>query len=205
MDDRWLEGTWVGFEDKSSEHIVVVANGGPALRVRTVKARPDSERWSSKAISNIKATVTTPNPKDDEQDAPMPERETMGMEGEVEPSGAELPEAPVQQRETRRREFKIGDRLLDKYKFTEGCEGCEAKKAGRAGKPHSSVCRQRIEERMRQDGSEERVLEERNRRIVGESRVAEEVVREERSEDASAPVEEEVMVEESPMQEDEAG
>ena len=47
---NWIEGTWVGFDNRTHEHIVVALHGGPALRIRTVRARPASERWSLKAI-----------------------------------------------------------------------------------------------------------------------------------------------------------
>ena len=47
---NWIEGTWVGFNSRSNEHVIVLPGGGPAMRVRTVRARPSSERWSAKAI-----------------------------------------------------------------------------------------------------------------------------------------------------------
>ena len=42
------DATWVGYNDKSNEHIVVV-KGGPAVKVRTVRPRARGERW--RAIS----------------------------------------------------------------------------------------------------------------------------------------------------------
>ena len=80
MDAKWQEGTWVGFEHRPGEPLVVVADGGPALRVRTVRARPQSERWSTKAIEEIVATPDKPNPQDPEQRMPNPERKTQGTE-----------------------------------------------------------------------------------------------------------------------------
>ena len=41
MISRWYEGTWVGFDDRTNEHIVVLKDGGPALKVRTVKPRAE--------------------------------------------------------------------------------------------------------------------------------------------------------------------
>ena len=41
---RWITGTWVGVTARSGENIVVLPEGGPAIRVRTVIRRPESER-----------------------------------------------------------------------------------------------------------------------------------------------------------------
>ena len=62
----WYMGTWVGYDDKSNEHIIVVKDGGPAIRVRSVRPRPESQRWNSKAIEDIIATPDKPNPADPE-------------------------------------------------------------------------------------------------------------------------------------------
>eukprot|EP00974_Lingulodinium_polyedra_P114182 11054891-Lingulodinium_polyedra.AAC.1 len=40
---RFVGATWVGFSGRTNEHIVVVNGGGPAVRVRTARARPESE------------------------------------------------------------------------------------------------------------------------------------------------------------------
>ena len=44
---RFLEATWVGYETRSNEHLVVLAGGGPAIRVRTVRPRSESERCNA--------------------------------------------------------------------------------------------------------------------------------------------------------------
>ena len=38
-----IEAAWVGFDTRTHEHIVVAAEGVPALRIRTARARPESE------------------------------------------------------------------------------------------------------------------------------------------------------------------
>ena len=47
MKSNWIEGTWVGFVRRSNEHLVALPNGGPVLRVRTIKRRPDSMKWTA--------------------------------------------------------------------------------------------------------------------------------------------------------------
>ena len=41
---RWLEATWVGVHDRTGEHVVVARKTGQALKVRTIKLRPEAER-----------------------------------------------------------------------------------------------------------------------------------------------------------------
>ena len=41
---RWREATWAGFDNRSNEHLVVLAGRGMALQVRTVKMRPERLR-----------------------------------------------------------------------------------------------------------------------------------------------------------------
>ena len=37
LDARMLEATWVGYSSRSNEHLVILKEGGPAIRVRTAK------------------------------------------------------------------------------------------------------------------------------------------------------------------------
>ena len=64
---RWHEATWVGFCTRSGEHIVVLKDGGPALRVRTVRPVSTSLRWGKDAVFAVKATPVCPNPRSADQ------------------------------------------------------------------------------------------------------------------------------------------
>ena len=59
---RCVEATWTGFETRSNEHFVILKDGGPAIKVRTVKPRAEGDRWSADAIFKIMATPDAPNP-----------------------------------------------------------------------------------------------------------------------------------------------
>ena len=59
--------TWAGYNDRNTEHIEVLKEGGPAIKVRTVRPKAEGERWSAIAIKDIMATPDMPNPKDDSQ------------------------------------------------------------------------------------------------------------------------------------------
>ena len=84
MEPRFHDATWVGYNDRSNEHIVVLKEGDPAIKVRTARPKAEGERWSAIAIKDIVATPDMPNPKDDSQKDPRSERNTRGLD-----SGAE--------------------------------------------------------------------------------------------------------------------
>ena len=76
LEPRFHDATWVGYNDRRNEHIVVLMEGGPAIKVRTVRPKTEGERWSAIAIKDIVATPDMPNPKDDSQKDPRSERNT---------------------------------------------------------------------------------------------------------------------------------
>ena len=130
----WIEGTWVGLDNRTHEHILVAPNGGPALQIRTVRARPASERWSLKAIRDIVATPDRPNPKDPAQRTVRQERHTQGVEFGAAEQEARAPAAadagatqsPREDMAQPPRDFKIYDAHLQKFGYTPNCLGCNA-------------------------------------------------------------------------------
>ena len=148
LDARFVEATWVGYSTRSNEHIVVLQNGGPAIRVRTVKSRPESERWCHNALNEVIATPDVPNPSDARQNEPKPERETKGIDYGAR-GGHNLPEQRTQREQGWTRDFRISERLLERFGHTYGCDGCTAKVMGDRPKPHSRECRARIEEAIK--------------------------------------------------------
>ena len=80
LKSNWIEATWVRFDTRTNEHNVVAAKGGPALRIRTARAKPESERWNIEAIRQIVATPDKPNPHDEKQRSVQSERNTKGID-----------------------------------------------------------------------------------------------------------------------------
>ena len=167
LDARFHDATWVGFDARSNEHVVILGNGGPAIKVRTVKPRPEGDKWSAEAIEAIVATPDVPNPKDETQRDLRSERNTKGLDFGAK-GGHELPRQRTQHEPGLTRNFRIGNRLLEKYGVTPGCKGCEAKLAGDDAKPHSAECRARIEDAMLKDDEEAGILAGRDTRKQGE-------------------------------------
>ena len=149
LKSKWVFGTWVGATSRSSEHLVILREGGAAIRVRSVKRRPEDERWCAQAIKDIVASPKAPNPKDKNQGDVMPERLTR----DADPGGASgeaLPDVIVHEPEVRARDFKITKTLIEKFGPTDGCKGCEGHVMG-SRRAHSEACRNRMEEEMSKD------------------------------------------------------
>ena len=64
LKSRWEDAIWVGIAKKSNEHIVVLEEGGPAIRCRTVKRNLANMRWDADKVAAIKASPRVPNPKE---------------------------------------------------------------------------------------------------------------------------------------------
>ena len=164
LDAKFREATWVGYSGRTAEHVVTLPEGGPAIKVRTAKSRPSSERWNAEAIKCVIARPDAPNPKDPNQTDPRSERETLGLDFGAK-GGQDLPKQHVQPEEEMKRDFRITERLLIEYGCTVGCKGCEAKLKGSSVKPYSISCRRRLGETMRAAGRDEEVLNRRDARM----------------------------------------
>ena len=55
---------WVGVARRSNEHIVVLEQGGQAIRCRSVRRRPEVNKWDAEKIRNIAASPRMLNPED---------------------------------------------------------------------------------------------------------------------------------------------
>ena len=124
LKSKWVFATWLGISNKTSEHLVALANGGPVIRVRTVKNRPEDDRWNAEQIEKIVASPRAPNPLDEDQDDPQPPRLTKGAD----PGGGcgrDLPDPIQDEHEARNRNFKITKQLIEQFGPTVDCRGCE--------------------------------------------------------------------------------
>ena len=60
MGARFEEGWFLGPATGSNEALVMTPTG--AVRARSIKRRPPSERWSANFLSDFRGTVLQPNP-----------------------------------------------------------------------------------------------------------------------------------------------
>ena len=155
LEPTFQDAACVGYNDRSNEHIVVLKEGGPAIKVRTVRPKAEGERWSAIAIKDIVATPDMPNPKDDSQKDPRSERNTRGLDFGAS-GGQFLPKQGVRRELGLNRNFRINSRILEKCDPTMECKGYENKMIGDDARPHSSECRVRLEELMREERRQKR-------------------------------------------------
>ena len=122
----------------------MLEGGGPALRCRTIRRRPESCRWAAERVAEIVATPRRPSPLD-------PEKETVDgkkkSKVKIERPEDNPGEPEVQEEaDIHHRGFRVTNRILEKYDDTAGCPGCEAKLNGRGRLPgqdregHESGC-----------------------------------------------------------------
>ena len=67
MAARWISATWVGFNDRTGEHIGILGddyNEMVALKSRTVRRIPPAGRWVAKHIKGIVARPRRPDARD---------------------------------------------------------------------------------------------------------------------------------------------
>ena len=157
---RWIQGTWVDWDDRTGEHIVVLESE-QAVRVRTARPVTEGERWNAAKVLAIKATPNKPNPRQAEQRDPLPARDAVRADDNV--HGQDLPEARV--REGEHRDFRITGSILSKYGYTDECIGCRHKRAGLDPRAHTNECRQRLEEAIKVEERYKEVIRRRDERL----------------------------------------
>ncbi len=172
---RSIEGIWVGQMARSGEHIVIKPSGD-AVRCRTIKRVPIQHRWNAERVLLTRATPRIPSPSSAHPEAissKLVDEEAKEEKKAVErvevprPAGDHAELAEARQREFGFREFRINDRILEKYGVTEGCPGCTHKFSGLPGHhKHSIECRERLRQAMEQDAGDKRVLDGARRRLA---------------------------------------
>ena len=138
----WDDGVYLGVRSVSAEMIVGTEKG--IWRTRTVQRRPFSERWSAENANLVGGAPWNLSKDDPEADGVM-DKVVMGErvpEEEHEKIREEVAQALP-------RSFLIKMADLDEHGFTSGCSGCRAIIAGRGRQHHSTECRRRLEDAMK--------------------------------------------------------
>ena len=121
------------------------------MRVRTIKRRPEEERWNAEPISEIVATSRKPDPNKVPGErvrrmvpSDLPAEE-MGAK-----TGVLLGDPVVAGKTSRPKDFRIMPNMLEAHGKTAGCYGCEHAGEG-IGAKHSPACRERLEHILMKD------------------------------------------------------
>ena len=118
---RWIQGTWVGQDPRTGEHILVTS-AGRAVRVRSIKRKPLNERLSKATIFSVEATPRYPNPPKRQENMEAPTDETLEpvittqKESHI-PVEPDRPRA-MQPRDDDIRELRLTKRIFQKFGFS---------------------------------------------------------------------------------------
>ena len=59
MDARWTTRVWFGKVEASDGHLVADTSGGPVQKVRSIRRKPQAERWSKVLLEQVRCTPWT--------------------------------------------------------------------------------------------------------------------------------------------------
>ena len=63
LEPKFHDATCVGYNDRSNKHIVVLKEGGTAIKVRTVRPRAEGERCSATAMNGHRGNARHAQPE----------------------------------------------------------------------------------------------------------------------------------------------
>ena len=138
MGSQWAEGVFLGYSRSSNTYIVHNADG--ITTARTMRRRPESERWSADRLASLQATPWS-----------IYERPATRVRFRVDApafTGEEAMESPAALRHMR-----INTDDLDRHGYTDGCVQCtyiRRHRRARPGASHSHTCRARMMEAIGQ-------------------------------------------------------
>ena len=139
LEVSWQDGVFFWYRSLSGEVVVGTADG--VLRTRTVRRRPEEQRWTSDCLDKVGGLPWKPIPSDDLGGEVMPAIDMLMAEPEVEIRRPEYCEGEIVPRRLylRTRDFK-------EHGATRSCKGCIAMARGGKEVPHTEACRKSMME-----------------------------------------------------------
>ena len=171
MQERWVDGTWLGMRFSTQEHLVARSSDGVVVRTRAVRETPRKV-----AMEDLDKIVGLPHAP---QGVAKFERFEVPKPSDVrEPPPAEPSEqdcvGPIP------RSIRITKEMLDKHGYCQRCPKCRAMLRGapQGTLGHSAECRKTMMEKLKEDPDYREKLEETENRKI--RYLAEELEREDR-------------------------
>ena len=144
IDDRWLDGVWIGVDIETDEVMVGTANG--VFKARSIRRKPEEDRWDK---SQIKGMTGLPwKPYNHTSDDTIISRLPREIESQAQEPRELKPPIDV---DLGPRRFRIERRDLEKMGYTSGCPGCYASRHKRPHRTHTEHCRSRLHKIMMED------------------------------------------------------
>ena len=154
---RWAEGVYIGLKMNTGEKLIATTEG--VCKARSIKRRPESERWDADEIMKVTGTPWKPYlfSESDELLSKPPQPVIIKEDGPVRADrDSDNPAIP--------RSFAITRRDLVNYGYTPACPGCYAAANDRKHKSHTPVCRDRIAKALAEDETQShRVIDAKER------------------------------------------
>ena len=150
MQERWYEGIWLGKRLGSEENLVMTSNG------KVVRSRAVREQSSVVKIEDLDKLISTPHD---------PTGTFTSSKHGLPDLGRPIVDAgPADQEEIRTtNRAYITNEVVEKFEPTNGCKKCKGimdKDRNCRFVAHTSACRARMEEKMKEDDSFRRRMEE---------------------------------------------
>ena len=144
---RYEDGIWLGMDVRTTEVLIGTPSG--IVRARSVRRRPEEERFSAQELLKISGTPWNPTPGIDARQlsaAALLPPEVITDEGLAD----DPPPPPVEPGLTgRRTQLKKSD--FEAHGYTPGCPGCsKLEYDGIARTGHNEICRKRMEDLLSQ-------------------------------------------------------
>ena len=139
FDGEWQDGCFVGVESRSSEYLVI--SGEHVFKCPTIRRRAEGDNYRREAVNNIQADYWQYIRKG----ASTRKVEILRDDN----LGLKVPPAEPREYVPRRLVLRRGD--FEKHGFTAGCNECSRYQTGIGARgPHSSACRDRLEQALRE-------------------------------------------------------
>ena len=163
-------GIWIGTIERTEETLIGTGNG--IIKCRTVSRLPSNERWQRDLVLSMKGVPWEPVPGKKGQhilvevneDGQAPDEQEENQSDVGEKNLDETEEVEIQ---NKAHQIHISRKAIAKYGSIEGCPACNwlIKWGPRAGKlvySHSTTCRKRIVQKMKEDPEYRRLVQKHN-------------------------------------------
>ena len=172
LDMAWSDGVFLGFRSQSGEVIVGTEDG--VMKTRTVRRKPEEERWHEENLKMVGGVPWRPSPGDDEGSAILPAMYVPEVEFNMREPDVEIRRPDVKEEELMPRRLYIKAKDVENFGATDRCKGCTAIIRGGPRVAHSEACRKRLTEAIAEsDEGKERIQAAENRALEYQDRVLE--------------------------------
>ena len=162
--DRFVEGVYMGSDIRTGKNFIGTADG--VFRANAIRQRPADERWSAKAVNELRGCPQNPVPGRDSFRIPSYVRPE--LEGQ-DPTKTQREFVVPEDAHPAVRGLYVRKEDIEHHGPSEGCKTCRMIVLGRAfTKPHTDKCRERFTQllvetekgKRRVDRTEERLVRE---------------------------------------------